>query len=108
MFRRLVALGLVAGFLAMPIGITHFGVHGSDVCFVSAAGGRATYIVPLGPFHPGDRHCLTCHWVRSLRASEVALPAVLEITTVSEIRLDPSNGATSSASSFVSTRAPPG
>jgi len=108
MFRRLLALGLVAGFLATPIGIAHIGIEGVDPCDHSAAPGHGSLRVVQGTSDVSAQHCLTCHWFQSLRGSDVpSLAVVAEATTVSVIEPGLLEGISRRAISSITTRAPP-
>lgn len=70
--RAGVALGLVAGFLATPVGLAHPGAMQHDDAgarvFAAApdAGGRHLTAAPDAESHG---HCFTCHWFQSLRTA---------------------------------------
>ena len=74
---RVVALGMVLGVLATPIGIAHFDAA-PDVCERPTAppepgAPRAVANLALGL----NDHCFTCHWLRSFRSTLIASGAVV-------------------------------
>lgn len=71
--RSALALALLAGFVATPLGIAHAFDAGPDPCDAPLLsqdpdGPRAE---PSGG-RSGHGHCFTCHWFQSLRSALVA------------------------------------
>jgi hypothetical protein len=71
--RSALALALLAGFLATPLGIAHSFHAGSDPCDVSllSQGPDSPRVEPSGG-RSGHGHCFTCHWFQSLRSALIA------------------------------------
>ena len=71
--RSALAMALLAGFLATPLGIAHAFHAGPDQCDASLQGqdpdGRLT---AQSGKRNGPGHCFTCHWFQSLRSALVA------------------------------------
>jgi len=82
-FRRLhvlrsaLALALIAGFLATPVGIAHPGARDHDPCDAPTPGqGPAgPRMVPSAGLD-AHGHCFTCHWFRNLRSALAAAAAI--------------------------------
>jgi hypothetical protein len=77
--RTALALALIAGFLATPVGIAHAGRADHDPCDALLLGqdpGSPRMEPAAG--RDGHGHCFTCHWFQSLRsalaATGVAIP----------------------------------
>ena len=79
--RTALALALLAGFLATPIGIAHAFHAGPDPCdapFLSQDPDSAR-LDPSGG-REGHGHGFTCHWLQSLRSALVAVRVVVRRT----------------------------
>jgi len=73
-----IALALVAGFLATPVGIAHAGRVDHDPCDALLLGQDpgSPRMEPSAGLD-GHGHCFTCHWFQSLRSALVAAGAVV-------------------------------
>jgi hypothetical protein len=76
--RRALALGLVLGFAAVPLGIAHLGAGAPDACEAVARSGQGPATVEAGQWFGADHHCLTCHWLHDFRSSDLPLPAAVD------------------------------
>jgi hypothetical protein len=77
--RSALALALIAGFLATPVGIAHPGLPDHDPCDAPTPGqGPAGPRMAPSAGLDAHGHCFTCHWFRSLRsalaAAAIAIP----------------------------------
>jgi hypothetical protein len=106
--RTALALALVAGFLATPVGIAHPGRVDHDAC--NAVLGQDPQSPRMRPSAAPDAHghCFTCHWFQSLRSALVAAGvAVADAGAASPCAPDAPSLVAACAGASAGARAPP-
>lgn len=108
-FRTALALTLVAGFLATPMGIAHAGRMGHDQCDASRPGkDPGTPGLTPSAGLSGHGHCFTCHWFQSLRSALVAAGVVVsDASAASPCAPDAPSLVAACAGASAGARAPP-
>jgi hypothetical protein len=107
--RTALALALVAGFLATPVGIAHAGRVDHDLCDALLLG-QDPQSSRMGPSAglDGHGHCFTCHWFQSLRSALVAAGvAVSDAGAASPCHPSPPSLVAACAGASAGARAPP-
>ncbi|MFO7695242.1 MAG: hypothetical protein R6V57_19315 [Vicinamibacterales bacterium] len=107
--RSALALALLAGFLATPLGIAHAFDAAPVQCdaLLLVQDPEGPGVEPSGTRN-GHGHCFTCHWFQSLRSALVAeLLAVPDAGASRPFSADVPTGIAASASLPAGARAPP-